>query len=155
MEYASEAKANTALGFGLAGTGIGVLNSVGGLAGLLGIGPRNNAPADPGDRPVTRYEMGLMQENNALKDENVLLKSQRYTDDKVNAVQTWTAGATATMGFMAQQIQQLYGITQLVVPNGSVSPGWGPSQVRPFPPFPPVTTPPTVSSGTSDTAAAG
>ena len=149
MEYASRNVANTALGLGIAGTGIGVLNSVGGLAGLFGITPRNNQSADPGDRPVTRYEMGLIQENNDLKNENTLLKAGRYTDDKVHPLETWTAGATATMGFMAQQIQQLYGITQLVVPNGSVAPGWGPAAVRPAPPIPPTTTPPTVSSDTS------
>lgn len=150
MEYASRNVANTALGLGIAGTTLGAINGAGGIAGLLGLGPRNNQSADSGDRPVTRYEMGLFQEINAKNAEITALKSERYTDAKVEGLSTWSAGVTATMGFMAQQIQQLYGITQLVVPNGSIAPGWGPAAVRPVPPpIPPTVTPPTVSSDTS------
>lgn len=145
-EFASKGVANTALGISIGSGVVSLLNSAGGLAGFLGLGQRNTPPQDSGDRPVTRYELGLVQEN-------TLLKSQRYTDDKANAIQTWAAGANATMGFMGQQIAQLYSLTQLVVPNGNVSPGWGPAQVRPFPPFPqfPPAEAPTVSGGTTTT----
>lgn len=138
MEYASKAMAGTALGFGLAGTALGALEGAGGLAGLFG--GRNNQPTDPGDKPVTRYEMGLYKEIGDKNDEIVLLKAEKYADAKGETLQAqitqqavWTAGATATMGFMGQQIQQLFGITKLVVPNSSVAPGWGPSMVSPIP----------------------
>ena len=164
MEFASKGVGNAALTTGIIGTSLGALSSAGGLAGLLGVGPRGAGSADPTDRPVTRYEMELWQQINAKDTEIAALKAERYTDAKAEGLQAqinqqavWTAGATATMGFMAQQINQLYGITQLVVPNGSVAPGWGPAAVRPVPPFPPVppVAPPTVSSGTTDAASGG
>ena len=127
MEYASNAKANTGVALGAVGTGLGVLSGAGGLAGLLGIGPRNTPPPDPGDRPVTRYEMGLYKEISEKNDEIVLLKANKYTDDKdavlqaqINQQAVWTAGATATMGFMNQPIQQLFSITKLGVPESSI-----------------------------------
>ena len=127
MVYASNAKANTGVALGAVGTGLGVLSGAGGLAGLLGIGPRNAPPPDPGDRSVTRYEMGLYKEISEKNDEIVLLKANKYTDDKdavlqaqINQQAVWTAGATATMGFMNQQIQQLFSITKLGVPESSI-----------------------------------
>ena len=157
MEYASNAKANTGVTLGAVGTGLGVLSSVGGLAGILGIGPKGQ-PADPGDRPVTRYEMELIQKNIDLANENTLLKAKEYTDAKDVGIQTWAASANATLGFMGQQIQQLYGITQLMVPNSNIAPGWGPAAVRPFPPFspyPPVTPPATEANSTTTTGTGG
>jgi hypothetical protein len=139
MEYASNAKANTAVTLGAVGTGLGVLSGAGGLAGLLGLGPRN-APPDPGDRPVTRYEMGLYKEISEKNDEIVLLKANRYSDNKDEALQAqinqqavWNASATATMGCMAQQLQQLFGITKLMIPNSNIAPGWGSAIVEPVP----------------------
>lgn len=140
MEYASNAKANTGVALGAVGTGLGVLSGAGGLAGLLGIGPRNAPPPDPGDRPVTRYEMGLFKEISEKNDEIVLLKANQYTDNKDAGLQAqisqqavWNAGATATMGCLAQQIQQLQSITKLMIPNGNIAPGWGSVIVEPTP----------------------
>lgn len=127
MEYTSKAVGNAALTTGIIGTALGALTGAGGLAGVLGIGPRGPQPSDPGDRPVTRYEMGLIQDINAKNDEITLLKSQQYADAKadvlqaqINQTSVWTAGATATMGFMNQQIQQLFGITKLGIPAGNI-----------------------------------
>ena len=36
---------------------------------------------------------------------------------------------TATIGCLQNQVNQLLGLTKLVVPNGSVSPGWGTATV--------------------------
>ena len=126
MEYASNAKANTGVALGAVGTGLGVLASAGGLAGVLGVTPKQ-APVDPGDKPVTRYEMGLIQQINDKNDEIVLLKANQYADAKDAGLQAqitqqavWTAGATATMGFMAQQIQQLFGVTKLGIPESAI-----------------------------------
>ncbi len=88
MEYASNAKANAALTTGIIGTTLGAMASAGGLGAILGIG-RNPNPANmpEGDRPVTRYEMGLIQANNAKDNEITLLKSQQYTDRAMAGVQ--------------------------------------------------------------------
>lgn len=148
MEYASRGVANAGLTTGIIGTALGAINGAGGLAGILGVGPKAQS-SDPGDRPVTRYEMGLYKELSEKNDEIVLLKANKHTDDKLADVHAYIAGATATTGFMAQQIAQLYSITQLVVPNAHVAPGWGPAAVRPLPPFqpyPPVTPPTTEST---------
>ena len=140
MEYASNAKANTGVALGAVGTGLGVLSGAGGLAGLLGIGPRNAPPPDPGDRPVTRYEMGLFKEISEKNDEIVLLKAEQYADNKdatlqaqINQQAVWNATAGATMGCLAQQIQQLQGMTKLMIPNSNVAPGWGTVTVEPTP----------------------
>ena len=140
MEYASNAKANTGVALGAVGTGLGVLSGAGGLAGLLGIGPRNTPPPDPGDRPVTRYEMGLFKEISEKNDEIVLLKAEQYADNKdaglqaqINQQAVWNATAGATMGCLAQQIQQLQSVTKLMIPNGTIAPGWGAVTIEPTP----------------------
>ena len=155
MEYASNAKANTGVALGAVGTGLGVLASAGGLAGILGIGPRNAPPPDPGDRPVTRYEMGLFKEISEKNDEIVLLKANQYSDNKdaglqaqINQQAVWNASATATMGCLAQQIQQLQGITKLMIPNSNVAPGWGSVIVEPV-------IAPAATQGTGTTTAGG
>lgn len=156
MEFASKAQGNAGVALGTIGTALGGLSSMGGLAGLLGVAPKAQS-TDPGDRPVTRYEMELFQKNIDLANENVLLKAKGYSDAKDAGIQAYMAGANATIGFMSQRIQELYGITQLMVPNSSVAPGWGPAMVRPFPPFPPVppVTPPATDAAGASTAATG
>lgn len=53
-EYGSKAVANSGLGFGIAGTALGLLN--GGL-GMLG-GWNNHSGGCSENMPVTRYELG-------------------------------------------------------------------------------------------------
>ena len=132
MEYASKAVGTAGLSLGIIGTSLGALAGAGGLAGLLGVRPATGG--DPGDRPVTRYEMGLIAENNQLK-------AQQYTDMRAAGLQqqigqqaVWNATQEGVLRCQAQQLQQLYSLTQLVVPNGNVSPGWGPVSVIPTPP---------------------
>ena len=128
MEYASRAVGNAGLTTGIIGTALGAMTGAGGLAGLLGLNPPRG-PQDPGDKPVTRYEMGLIQQINDRDNEIILLKANQYADNKddglqaqINQQAVWTAGATATMGFMTQQIQALYGITKLMIPESAISP---------------------------------
>lgn len=147
MEFASKGVAGAALGTGIAGTALGLLN--GGLGNLLGGWGNNNSD----NMPVSRYELGLIQSNSALESENALLKADKYTDQKIVEVYTNLDGRirdmekeqnrinmeqavyngvnTATLNCMQGQIAQLLGLTKLVVPNGSVCPGWGNVTVTP------------------------
>lgn len=127
VQYASNGKGNLAVTLGAIGTGLGAMAGAGGLAGLLGMTPNN----DPDNRPVTRYEMGLIQEN-------TLLKANQYADAKATGLQAqisnqsvWNATQEGLIRAQAQQIQQLYSLTKLVVPNDSVMPGWGGVAIKP------------------------
>jgi hypothetical protein len=161
-EYASNGKANAALTTGIIGTSLGAIANAGGIMALLGVQPGGNKSTDPGDKPVTRYEMELHKQITERDIRIAALEGNKYTDGKiaeVRAVQAEQAVHNATVGgavaTIKGQVDALLGMTRMVIPNYNVSPGWGPSFVAPgFPPAPPVqTTPPTVSSG-SGTATA-
>ena len=111
---------------------------------------------------MTRYEMELYKQISERDNEIVMLKAEKSANARADGLQAqisqnaaWAAGVTANLGFMAQQIGQLYSLTQLVVPNGSVAPGWGPAMVRPIPPFPPVTPPANEVASTPTTTTTG
>lgn len=122
------------------------------LFGANILGSNNCSPC--GDNmPVNRYEMNMMQ-TIAAKDAKIgLLESNIYTDQKIadvyerlnvkinankeaqdaiNMQQAVYNGVnTATLGCIKEQITQLYSLTKLIVPNGSVCPGWGNVTVTP------------------------
>lgn len=162
MEYASKSVGGTGLGLGIAGTSLGVLNALGGAASLFGIGG-NRQPQDPGDRPVTRYEMGLHQEINDKKIEIAELKSNRYTDFVANGLQqqisgqaVWNATQTAGLSNLQGQIAQLQSVTKLMIPNENLAPGYGRSAVMPVSSLPPYFVPyplPPISGGDTGTVA--
>lgn len=168
MEYASRAVGNAGLTTGIIGTALGALNGAGGLD-LLNVGPRR--PRDEGDIPVTRHDMGLYRELSEKDFKIASLESNKYTDqqvrelsDKMNAkidafaAQTgmrfdgvqqqlngqsvWNATQQANLACLQNQIAQLQSMTQLVIPNRSVMPGWGPVEI-------------TAAGGTVATAATG
>lgn len=154
-EFASKGVAGAALGTGIGGLALGVLNGAGGLLNLMGGG---NGSA--GSAMVNRYELGLVQEL-AAKDAKIgLLEADKYTDQKIveaykdlqgqiNAVAAevrankdaqgqvnmqqavYNGTNTATLQCMQQQVAQLLGLTKLVVPNASVCPGWGNVTITP------------------------
>lgn len=147
-EFASKGVAGSGLGLGIAGTALGVLN--GGLGNILGGLTGYNAAATCHENmPVNRYELGLeqkvadLQSQIALRDANIygdqkLLEVYKYFDGKVEGINqrlceqaVWNATQTATIGCMAGQIAQLQSLTKLVIPNGSVCPGWGNVTVTP------------------------
>ena len=128
VQYASNGKGNLGVTLGAIGTGLGAMAGAGGLAGLFGVGPRNG---DPEDRPVTRYEMGLISEN-------TLLKANQYSDVRANGLQqqisnqaVWNATQEGILKEQTAQIAQLYSLTKLVVPNDAVMPGWGAVTIKP------------------------
>ena len=79
-----------------------------------------------------------------------MLRANQYADQKADGLQrqiceqsVWNATQEGVIRCQAQQLAQLYSMTRLTIPNGSVSPGWGDVAVFPVPPIPPV--PPTVT----------
>lgn len=73
--------------------------------------------------------IGLSTEVRANKDEQAAINMQQAVYNGTN---------TATIGCIQNQVNQLLGLTKLVVPNSSVCPGWGEAKV-------------TVSTGTTTT----
>ena len=132
MEYASKGVAGTGLGLGIAGTALGALDMLGGLAAMV------RKPQAEGDRPVTRFEMGLYQQINAKDNEITALRSAQYTDRVANGLQAqigaqavYNATVNANIAAIQGQITQLQGITKIVVPNANIAPGWGHVAVEP------------------------
>ena len=144
MEYASRAVGNAGLATGIIGTALGALNGAGGLD-LLNIGPRN--PRDDGNIPVTRHDMGLYREISDRDFKIASLESNKYTDERIreasdklnakidgiqkqlNAQAVWNATQQGLIGCIQGQVAQLQQMTQLVIPNRSVMPGWGPVEI--------------------------
>ena len=143
--------AGAGLGLGISGTALALLN--GGLSNLLGGGCNGwNNMHNCGcseNNLVNRYE--LSQENRiakleseiALRDANIyndqkLLELYKYIDGKFEGVNAtlgaqavWNATQTSAINCMTGQINQLFGLTKLVVPNTSVCPGWGNVTITP------------------------
>lgn len=146
MEYTSKGVGNAALATGIIGTTLGALDGMGGLAGLLG---DRKQPVDSGDRPVTRYEMGLIRESIAKDSEIAMLKSQKYTDQVNIGVQGQIAAQNAWNSAQMVNIQNMQNLlnrlVQPCIPNSALTPGYGTAQV-----YPPVA--PEILKTTSTTA---
>lgn len=144
MEYASRAVGNAGLATGIIGTALGAINGAGGLE-VLGLGPRPRR--DEGDIPVTRHDMSLYREINEKDFKIASLESNKYTDQKISDLATqmnmrfdgvqqqlgaqavWNATQQGLIGCIQGQVAQLQSMTQLVIPNKSVMPGWGPVEI--------------------------
>jgi hypothetical protein len=108
---------NTVLG------AVGTAGSLGILGGL--IGPRNQQPQSEGDRPVTRYEMGLWQQINEEKTKNALLEAKGYTDKAMFDVQAqfgqqaaWNAAQQVNINMIRHQLDE---VTKYTVPESAIS----------------------------------
>lgn len=134
MEYTSRGVGNAALATGIIGTTLGALDGMGGLAGVFG---NRRPPIDPGDRPVTRYEMDLIRDAISKDNEIALLKANKYTDQmnagiqgQIAAQNAWNAAQTVNI----QNIQNILGqVVKPFVPNCALSPGYGFAQVAAAP----------------------
>lgn len=143
MEYASNGKANAGLATGIIGTALGAVNSMGGMAGLLG------ANASGEETAVTRHELNYVREL-AEKDHQIAeLKGNNYTDAAIKSLsdqmavkfnqidQALNAQAlvnntqTSVIQCMQNQVNQLMSMTQLIIPNANVMPGWGDVTITP------------------------
>lgn len=105
--------------------------TIGSLAARLFGGPGGALPLFGGPAPVANP---LERENVELRVQLAETRAQAYTDRMVAPQNAINAAQQAQLGFAAQQIGQLYSLTQLMVPNRNVAPGWGPAFVSPFPP---------------------
>lgn len=139
MNYASRGVAGTALGTGIAGLALGVLNGGQGggiLNGLTG-GGYSRTEAEK-DARIAQLETQVQ-----LRDANVYTDSKlndlrNYVDNKFSAVNdklcaqaVHNATNDAIVGCIQNQVNQLMGLTKLVVPNASICPGWGNVNVTP------------------------
>lgn len=145
--YASKGVAGAGLGLGIAGTALGLLNG-NGLGGLFG-GWGANAATCHENMPVNRYEAQQQARIAELETEVKLRDSNIYTDSKILDLYTYVNGKftsiekelcdqkvynatnTATIGCIANQVNQLMALTKLVIPNTSICPGWGNVTVTP------------------------
>ncbi|MEE0839676.1 MAG: hypothetical protein U0L72_03880 [Acutalibacteraceae bacterium] len=145
-KYASKGVAGSGLGLGIAGTALGLLNNGNGLGGLFG---GNNNCGCSEDHYINRYEAGQSARIAELETEVKLRDSNIYTDNKILALYQYVDGKiqnvegqicqqnvynatnTATINCLSGQIAQLMNLTKLVIPNGSVCPGWGNVTVTP------------------------
>lgn len=142
-DYASKGVAGAGLGLGIAGTALGLLN--GGLGGLLGgVAPAAAGAAIASDNMyVNRYEaaqsarIAALETEVKLRDANFYTigeigKLRDYVDGKIAGVErelseqrVFNATAISNLSCLQGQVAQLMGLTKLVVPNGSICPGWG------------------------------
>lgn len=118
----------------------GYIGGISSLLGMLGCGVYGSE----NDRPVSRYEFGLLKESLAKDSEIALLKSEQNTEVKiadvysrlkgdmltmernqneVNAAQAvYNATNSATVGIINSQVAQLMAMTKMVIPSDNVCP---------------------------------
>jgi hypothetical protein len=113
----------------------------GGLGGLLNANGANCGCNE--DHYVNRYEAAQAARIAELETEVKLRDSNTYTDGKILELYKYVDGKFArvehelcdqkvfnatqisTISCIQGQVAQLMGLTKLVVPNGSICPGWG------------------------------
>lgn len=138
-DFASKGVAGAGLGLGIAGTALGLLNG-GGLGSIFGGNPGMMCQEN---QPVNRYEAAQAAKIADLQTEIKLRDANFYTLGEMGKLRDYVDGKFAKVEgeicnqrvinaqiignttCMAGQIQQLYGLTKLIVPNGSICPGWG------------------------------
>ena len=141
--YASKGVAGAGLGLGIAGTALGLLGN-GGLPGLFnGWNSCNGAAVCNENMLVNRYEASQSARIAELETEVKLRDANTYTLGEINKVRNYVdsrfervecqlnqqavynATNTAALNCMQGQIAQLMSLTKMVLPNGSICPGWG------------------------------
>ena len=115
----------------LAGVAIGQLATRPGVLGGVFGGPGLPPPGTPG-APVSREVLDLTTRNQALE-------SKLYAQELNTPQLVWNAKQEAEIKCLGERVTRLESMTQVVVPNRNVAPGWGPAFVTPgVPPAPPL-----------------
>lgn len=110
-DYARKGVAGAGLGLGIGGTALGLLNILGnlGVRGNYGGGYGDMGRCGFGDEPVSRYDMGLVQENSTLKADIALRDANTYNDQKMLELYKYfdgkIEGINAVLGSQAVQNQ--------------------------------------------------
>ena len=118
-----------AFGVGTAAAAKYVLGGPGGLGGIFGGNP---PPAGGPGAPVSREVLDLTTRNQALE-------SKLYAQELNTPQLVWNAKQEAEIKCLGERVTRLESMTQVVVPNRNVAPGWGPAFVTPgVPPAPPL-----------------
>lgn len=138
-------RGTTALG--IIGTVLGSLG-VAGNGGVGGLFNTGNAVCHE-NMPINRYEasqsarIAELETEVKLRDANTFTmgemgKLRDYVDNKFAAVnaelceqRVYNATNIATVNCLSGQVAQLMSLTKLVIPNGSICPGWGNVTVTP------------------------
>lgn len=153
-EFASKGVAGSALGLGIAGLSVALLNGgLGGIGGILGGGNAGNAYVDSLNSKIAELNAEKYSDKVGIE----VFKAARESDAKTNARfeeiartiadmrvrEAQTAGkidlvaATANQGIAANSAaitclqNTVAGITKIVVPNSSICPGWGNVTITP------------------------
>lgn len=153
-EFASKGVAGSALGLGIAGLSVALLNGgLGGIGGILGGGNAGNAYVDSLNSKIAELNAEKYSDKVGIE----VFKAARESDAKINARfeevartiadmrvrEAQTAGkidlvaATANQGIAANSAaiaclqNTVAGITKIVVPNSSICPGWGNVTITP------------------------
>lgn len=138
--------AGTALGLGAGALGVTLTPLLGNLLSGGGVG-WNGSHAPVGvcseSQLVNRYEAGQAARIAELETEVKLRDANFYTVSEMGKLRDYVDGKFARVEHelcdqkvvnaqlignttcMAGQIQQLYGLTRLIVPNSAICPGWG------------------------------
>ena len=138
MEYASRGVANTGLGFGIAGTALGLL---GGDSALLnGWNPRYAEGCCSENHVVTRYEAEqsgriaqlegeLANKNAEIYTDKKSLELYQYIDNRLRGVEgqlaqqaVYNATNNGLIGCLQNQVAALQGMTKTVIPDSSICP---------------------------------
>lgn len=143
--YASKGVAGTGLGLGIAGTALGLLAGNGGVLGNL-FANRATCNENTG---VSRFDLAQqariaeLETEVKLRDANTFTLGEmnnfrNYVDGKFDAINAqlcqqnvYNATNTAAIGCIQAQVAQLMSLTKVVIPNGSICPGWGEVTVAP------------------------
>lgn len=166
MEYASKGVAGTALGISIGAGVLSLLN--GGVLGAAAAAPAATTKGTCSENTeATRYELnqnrtiaekdmeiaywrGQDETNRKISDAYSKLESRingvaaevRANKDEQSGINlqqaVYNGTNTAAIGCIQRQVDQLLGMTKMVIPNSSVCPGWGEATV-------------TVSTGTTTT----
>lgn len=153
-EFASKGVAGSALGLGIAGLSVALLNGgLGGIGGILGGGNAGNAYVDSLNSKIAELNAEKYSDKVGIE----VFKAARESDAKTNARfeeiartiadmrvrEAQTAGkidlvaATANQGIAANSAaiaclqNTVSSITKIVVPNSSICPGWGNVTITP------------------------
>ena len=151
MEYASKGLAGTGLGFGIAGTVLG------GLANGVGL-LNNNGNYSAQGCYVTNHTLDMAMAMARQDAEIAMLKAERAENEKIadvyerlitrinsdrqaqNEINThqavYNTANNAGLQCLKAQVAQLYKLTELKIPNSSITPGWGEVEVTPVDPEP-------------------